>query len=152
MYAGKLWSTQAAFFAMSGIPDLAEIERSIFGFSQGLLKWSTHNDPLDTACAGKQLDEVSHQQPSEFDNRPSVQPGTNTLIDTFTLTAIVFEAERPPVATIVCGQEAGMQRALLCSYDPATRAFCKETVVRMEALCLERMSRMDRFRFALRRR
>lgn len=129
MYAGKLRSTQAAFFEMSGIPDLAEVECCIFGFNQGRLKWSTHNDPLDTTCIGKKLDELKPQQPNESDNRPSVQVETYTLIDTFTLTATVFEAERPPVAGIICGQEAGMQRALLCSYDPATRAFYKETVV-----------------------
>lgn len=95
--------------------------------------------------------ELIPQRPTERDHKSSSRLQTFTLIDTFTLTATVFEAERVPVAAIICGQEGGMQRALLCSYDPETRAFCKETVLRMKTLCLERMPRIDRFRFAMRR-
>lgn len=151
LYAGKLWATQAAFFGISGIPDLAEVERCIFGFNQDRLNWSTHSSTLSAARIDEDTGELIPQRPAEPERKPSSRLQTFTLIDTFTLTATVFEAERVPVAVIVCGQEGGMQRALLCSYDPATRAFCKETVLRMKTLCLERMPRIDRFRFAMRR-
>lgn len=151
LYAGKFWATQAAFFGIAGIPDLAEVESCIFGFSQERLKWSTHSSTLSAAKIDEDTGELIPQRPADPERKPSSRLQTFTLIDTFTLTATVFEAERVPVAAIICGQEGGMQRALLCSYDPETRAFCKETVLRMKTLCLERMPRIDRFRFAMRR-
>lgn len=151
LYAGKFWATQAAFFGIAGIPDLAEVESCIFGFSQDRLKWSTHGSKLSDSRKDQETGELIPQRPTEGDRKSSSRLQTFTLIDTFTLTATIFEAERVPVAAIICGQEGGMQRALLCSYDPETRAFCKETVLRMKTLCLERMPRIDRFRFAMRR-
>jgi hypothetical protein len=150
LYAGKLWATQAAFFGVEGIPQLSEVERCIFGFNQDRLTWSTHGSTLSRAKIDPNTAELLPQQPVEPQNKKSGLK-TYTLIDTFTLTATAYQAERLPVAAIVCGQEGGMQRALLCSYDPVSRAFCKETVLRMNTTCLERMPRMDRFRFAMRR-
>jgi hypothetical protein len=150
MYAGKLWATQAALFGIAGIPELSEVERCIFGFNQDRLTWSTHGSTLSTAEIDRRTGEVLPKKPVDPGDKASGLK-TFTLIDTFTLTATVFQAERLPVAAIICGQEGGMQRALLCSYDPVTGAFCKETVVRMKTLCLERMPRIDRFRFAMRR-
>lgn len=150
LYAGKLWATQAAFFGVEGIPQLSEVERCIFGFNQDRLTWSTHGSTLSSAKIDSRTGELLPLQPLDPSKRDSGLK-TYTLIDTFTLTATAFQAERLPVAAIICGQEGGMQRALLCSYDPVSRAFCKETVLRMKTTCLERMPRMDRFRFAMRR-
>lgn len=150
LYAGKLWATQAAFFGVQGIPELCEVERCIFGFNQDRLTWSTHGSTLSSAEIDPKTGELLPLKPLDPTRRGS-ELKTFTLIDTFTLTATAFQAERLPVAAIVCGQEGGMQRALLCSYDPVSRAFCKETVLRMKTTCLERMPRMDRFRFAMRR-
>lgn len=147
LYAGKLWATQATFFGVCGIPELSEVERCIFGFNQDRLTWSTHGSTMSNAKIDGQTGELLPQRP--LDIRSELK--TFTLIDTFTMTATSFQAERLPVAAIICGQEGGMQRALLCSYDPVSRAFCKETVLRMKTTCLERMPRMDRFRFAMRR-
>jgi hypothetical protein len=152
LYAGKLWATQAAFFGVQGIPQLSEVERCIFGFNQDRLTWSTHGSTLSKAKIDPRTGELLPLvpvEPERIPNAPKLE--TFTLIDTFTLTATAFQAERLPVAAIICGQEGGMQRALLCSYDPVSRAFCKETVLRMKTTCLERMPRMDRFRFAMRR-
>lgn len=151
LYAGKLWSTQAAFFGVTGIPDLSQVERCLFGFNQDRLTWSTHSSTLSTAYIDPTTGELQPRRPDDPGHDEFSHLKTFTLIDTFTLTATVFEAERAPVAAIICGQEGGMQRALLCSYDPTTRTFCRETVLRMKTLCLERMPRMDRFRFAMRR-
>ena len=150
LYAGKLWATQAAFFGVQGVAELSEVERCIFGFNQDRLTWSTHGSTLSAAEVDGRTGELLPQKPIDPGRKASGLK-TFTLIDTFTLTATAFEAERLPVAAIICGQEGGMQRALLCSYDPVSRAFCKETVLRMKTTCLERMPRMDRFRFAMRR-
>lgn len=74
-----------------------------------------------------------------------------TLIDTYTMTATMFYAYHPPTTVLICGQEGGMQRAVLCSYDWRTQTYFRETVIRMKTLVLEKMFRVDRFRFALKR-
>jgi hypothetical protein len=74
-----------------------------------------------------------------------------TLVDTYTLTVMMFAAVRPPVAVLLCGSEGGMQRAVMCSYDWPTQTLYRETVLRMETPVLERMSRVNRFRFGLQR-
>jgi hypothetical protein len=63
----------------------------------------------------------------------------------------MFEAERPPVVALLCGSEGGMQRALMCSYDWSTQTLYRETVLRMETRVLEKMSRVGRVKFGLRR-
>src|SRR5262249_10331566 len=40
-----------------------------------------------------------------------------TIIDTYSMTATMFYAYHPPTTVLICGQEGGMQRAVLCSYD-----------------------------------
>ncbi|KAF7166147.1 hypothetical protein CNMCM5623_010024 [Aspergillus felis] len=74
-----------------------------------------------------------------------------TLVDTNTLTVTLFRAVRPPVAMLLCGSEGGMQRALLCSYDWKSQTLYRESVLRVETLVLEKMSRVDRFRLGLKR-
>jgi hypothetical protein len=63
----------------------------------------------------------------------------------------MFEAERPPVVALLCGSEGGMQRAVMCSYDWTTQTLYRETVLRMETKVLEKMSRVGRVRFGLKR-
>jgi hypothetical protein len=86
------------------------------------------------------------------------QPGTTTqndrerlftLVDTYTMTVTLFQAVRPPVAVLICGREGGMQRAVLCSYDWRSQTFCRETVLRMKTIAVDKMFRVDRFRFSL---
>jgi hypothetical protein len=72
-----------------------------------------------------------------------------TLVDTYTMTVTLFEAARPPVAVLICGREGGMQRAVLRSYDWRTQTFCRETVLRMKTMAVDKMFRVDRFRFSL---
>lgn len=74
-----------------------------------------------------------------------------TLVDTNTLTVTLFSAVRPPVAVVLCGNEGGMQRALLCSYEWSSQTLYRESVLRMETPVLEKMSRVGRFRLGLRR-
>ncbi|KAI1321549.1 hypothetical protein F5Y16DRAFT_405155 [Xylariaceae sp. FL0255] len=164
IYQGKFWSTQAHFLGIEGIPeDIGEIERLLFGFNYGRLKWST---------AGSIL---SRNRPSENGERVGLTPARSvdfnngchdravetgqveetfvfTLIDTYSMTATAFRAARPPSTVIVCGHEGGMQRAILCSYDWKVGAFVREAIIRVPTLVLDRMFRVDRFRFALSRK
>ncbi len=67
------------------------------------------------------------------------------------LTVTMFEAVKTPVEALLCGAEGGMQRAIACSYDWTTGAYYRETVLRMETPVLEKMSRVERFRFGMNR-
>ena len=48
------------------------------------------------------------------------------------MTVTLFEAVPPPVTVVSCGEEGGMQQALLCSQDWTTGTLYRETVLRME--------------------
>lgn len=150
LYRGKFWSTQAHVVGMQGMPadgKLGKAEQHLFGLDCGRLKWSTHGSMLSRAVK-RRNGELKELIPDAGVAGAQGQQ-LYTIIDTFAMTASAFYAKRPSTAVIICGQEGGMQRAILCSYDPVTRAFRKETVLRMKTLCLERMERMDRFRFML---
>ncbi|KAF3058497.1 putative 3-hydroxyisobutyrate dehydrogenase protein [Daldinia childiae] len=163
LYRGEFWSTQAMFIGIEGVPsNLGWVERNIFGLNQGRLKWSVAGSTLSQHKLST-YDECEALPPKE--STPALNPTnrnktnyTNgeerpfTLIDTYTRTATVFYAVRPPTALIVCGQEGGMQRAVLCSYDWQRGTFSREAVVRVKTIVLERMFRVDRFRFALNRK
>jgi hypothetical protein len=70
-------------------------------------------------------------------------------VDTNTMSVTLIKAVRPPVVAILCGSEGGMQRALMCSYDWKHSTLCRESVMRMPTVVLEKMPRMDRFRLGL---
>ncbi|KAK8011568.1 hypothetical protein PG990_010533 [Apiospora arundinis] len=172
LYVGKLWDTQASFVGMEGVPtDLGLIEEYLFSSNRGRLQWSVAGSMLSRhkesetnetgACIGLPpllLDEDDNQGhgDSSKSNSESSNDKSNlrtfTVIDTYSMTAMAFRAARPPTAVIVCGQEGGMQRAALCSYDWKRNTFSREQVVRLRTAVLNRMSRMDRFRFSLKRR
>ncbi|KAK7997529.1 hypothetical protein PG989_005569 [Apiospora arundinis] len=168
------WDTQASFVGMEGIPaDLGLIEEYLFGSDCGRLQWNVAGSMLSRhkeseanetgACIGlpplmhHQDENQAHgygsqgnSQSSNNNNNPILR--TFTIIDTFSMTAIAFQAARPPTAVIVCGREGGMQRAALCSYDWKRNTFAREQVIRLKTTVLDRMSRMERFRFSLKRR
>lgn len=154
LYRGKFWSTQAWFFGMSGIPDLGHVEQCLFGMNCGRLQWS---------AAGSLLSRHEARHGERRGLPPDAQAvaaaaanasgalKVYTIIDTFAMTATAFCAERLPSVVLVCGREAGMQRAVLCSYDWRTQTFCREAVLRMKSLVLDRMLHVDRFPFRLSR-
>ncbi|KAK8094769.1 hypothetical protein PG997_001454 [Apiospora hydei] len=139
IYDGKFWSTQALFVGMEGVPaSLGFVEERLFGSDRGRLRWS---------AAGSRLSR--HELSPEGDEQ---QLPMFTLVDTYSMTAIAFRSARPPTAVVVFGREGGMQRAALCSYDWKRNTFAREQVVRLKTTVLDRMLRMDRFRFSLERR
>ncbi|KAH6666428.1 hypothetical protein B0J14DRAFT_202658 [Halenospora varia] len=159
-YSGKLWGTQAWFFGFEGYMDLATIESNIFGAYMGRLKWSPagstlsrHMSNSDNECVG--LDPTTDDEVRAIIDRAVHskvgEPKVYTIVDTYTLTVTMFTAVRPPVAVILCGREGGMQRAVMCSYDWKSQTLYRETVLRMETPILERMFRVNRFRFGFKR-
>jgi hypothetical protein len=72
-----------------------------------------------------------------------------TLIDTFSMTATLFEARHPPVALIIGGSEGGMKRALACSYDITTGTLHRETVLRVPSQIVDKMHCLQRVRLGL---
>lgn len=161
LYGGKFWGTQPWFFGFEGYMSLPTIERHIFGAAKGRLNWSTNGSPLSRHHANA-YDECEGLDPtSDPDTAARVRKAINsrmgeekifTLVDTHTMTVTMFAAVRPPVAVVLCGQEGGMQRALLCSYEHTTQTLYRETVLRMETPVLEVMSRLGRFRIGLNKR
>ena len=72
-----------------------------------------------------------------------------TLVDTKTMTVTMFAATRPPVAVVLAGEEGGMRRALLCSYQYETQTLVRESVVRMETPVEDSMARLGRFKLSM---
>ncbi|KAH9905046.1 hypothetical protein F4778DRAFT_731692 [Xylariomycetidae sp. FL2044] len=166
IYRGKFWSTQAHFVGIEGIPsNIGEVERLLFGFDHGRLKWSVAGSTLSRHRLSKN-GEIEALPPGPPPQSKANQPYSEnragrlahqsggltlfTLIDTYAMTATAFYAARPPTTVIVCGHEGGMQRAVLCSYNWWSGTFVRESVIRVRTMVLDRMFRVDRFRFALR--
>jgi hypothetical protein len=157
----QLGGTQAWLFGFEGYADLETIESQIFGSRMRRLRWSAYGSS------------ISRHRKNEFNDCVGVDPTTDpvvrqkvedaitnirpdamrlfTLVDTNTMTVTMFEAVRPPVAVLLCGTEGGMQRAIACSYQWTTGTCYRETVLRMETTVLEKMSRVSRFRFGMKR-
>ena len=160
LYTGKIWGIQAWFFGFEGYLDIGVIEEHIFGSDMGHLKWSTNGSPLSMhkmneygECIG-QDPTLNPETAAKVKKAVTAQMGEEriwTLVDTYTLTVTLFEAVRPPTAVVICGEEGGMQRALLCSYDWASQTLFRESVLRMETLILEQIQRAGRLRLGLRR-
>ncbi|KAI0431081.1 hypothetical protein F5Y09DRAFT_305867 [Xylaria sp. FL1042] len=161
IYHGKFWSTQAHFLGIQGVPDdIGKIEELLFGFNHGRLKWSIGGSTLSRNGLSETGERLGHPPRQLKRLNHGANKGTGettreetvfTLIDTYAMTATAFIATRPPTAVIVCGHEGGMQRAILCSYDWQEGKFIREAVIRVKTLVLDRMFRIDRFRFALSR-
>lgn len=159
LYRGTFRSQQAWFFGIEGkVSDLGLIEKYLFGTNYNRIKWSS-NGSLQSQHRFEDGECVAFPPSTDYPHHNGKGTGDCsqhaetffTLIDTYAMTATAFYSARPPTAVIVCGREGGMQRAVLCSYDWRTQTFCRETVLRMKTIILERMTRIDRFRFALSR-
>ncbi|KAK7921674.1 hypothetical protein PG985_009696 [Apiospora marii] len=148
IYDGKFWSTQALFIGMEGVPsELGYVEKRLFGSARGRLKWSV---------AGSQLSRHELSPKGECVGLPPLLDNNDhlpvfTLFDTFSMTAVAFRSARPPTSVVVFGREGGMQRAALCSYDWKRNIFAREQIIRLKTTVLDRMPRMERFRFSLER-
>lgn len=160
-YSGKLWDTQPWLFGFEGYLDIDTIERKIFGFPYGRLRWSPFGSPLSRhgenaygECEGRDPVMTDASVRKLVEAAPSSAYGDAkifTLVDTNTMTVTMFEAVRPPVVALLCGSEGGMQRAVMCSYDWTSQTLYRETVLRVETGVLQKMSRVGRVKFGLKR-
>ncbi|KAL4746681.1 hypothetical protein BDW72DRAFT_197474 [Aspergillus terricola var. indicus] len=159
LYVGKPWRSQPWLFGFEGYMSIGEIETNIFGSDLGRLKWAPYSSELsrhqntEGECIG--VDPTTDPSVREIINGArSSEYGDEkvfTLVDTNLMTVTLFSAVRPPVALVLCGSEGGMQRGLLCSYDWKNQTLYRESVLRVDTMVLEKMSRVDRFRLGLRR-
>ncbi|KAI4107034.1 MAG: hypothetical protein LQ339_002730 [Xanthoria mediterranea] len=165
LYLGKVWNAQPWFFGIEGYASLSEIETKLFGADLGRLSWSmtasslsrhdllAHKDFVNY-CEGQdpQTDTEIQARIQRALHSTESQEKIFTLVDTYTMTVTLFAAVKPPVAVLACGEEGGMQRALLCSYDWTNNTMYRETVLRMETPAYWRMSPIRRVRLGLQTR
>ncbi|KAL9580279.1 MAG: hypothetical protein Q9212_004594 [Teloschistes hypoglaucus] len=164
-YLGKVWSAQPYFFGIEGYVPLHTIEKKLFGANLDRLSWSPTASPLSK----HNLSNRAHFENYCEGQDPKSDPGVNariqkalqstasqekifTLVDTYTMTVTLFAAVRPPVAVLACGEEGGMQRALLCSYDWTNNTLYRESVLRIETPAYWKMSPIRRVRLSLQTR
>jgi hypothetical protein len=165
LYFGKVWAAQPWFFGVEGYMSLPELERHLFGANLGRLSWSATGSSLsrhDVLKSQVYENFCEGQDPASCeDTKARVERGLHsqdgeekvfTLVDTYTMTVTLFSAIKPPVAVLMCGEEGGMQRALLCSYEWTNNTLYRETVLRMETRAYWRTSPVGRVRLGLQTR
>ncbi|KAK6523505.1 hypothetical protein TWF281_001485 [Arthrobotrys megalospora] len=159
-YDGKFTYTQAGLFGIEGYLSSATVERAIFGGFFGRMKWSVNGSLLCRSYVNEHGERVGMDPTKDDIVREKVnsaklaKPGQMrvfTLIDTYNMEVMLFEAIRPPTCLILGASEGGMQRAIGCSYDWTTQTMYRETVLRMPTMSLNRMDRIPRFRLGTRR-
>jgi hypothetical protein len=160
VYGGKVWNVDPYFLGFEGYLDLKTIESNIYGAPMGRLSWSTAGSPLSRhhknefgECIGD--DPTSDPAVADIVKQAKYtrlgQEKVFTLVDTREGLVTLFSAVRPPVAALICGQEGGMQRAVMVSLDHKRQTLYRETVLRMPTIVLERMYRTNRVRVGLNR-
>ncbi|KAF2178160.1 hypothetical protein K469DRAFT_695699 [Zopfia rhizophila CBS 207.26] len=98
IYLGKFWSTQAWFFGIEGeVDDLGKIERSLFGFSEGRLTWST-NGSLLSRHHENAFHECEADPPKKDNIRDVVPRNPFHKFRTGTLNNEVHQVNSPPTA------------------------------------------------------
>lgn len=153
---------QPFLFGFEGHLDIDAIERHIFGIAMGRLEWSPCSSPLSQhqrnqygECVG--IDPVTDPTIAQLvESAQHASPGEQrifTIVDTGTMQVTLIQAERPPVAFLLVGEEGGMQRAVGISYEWETATCYRETVIRIPThISTEKMAKVARLRFGLKRR
>lgn len=128
-------------FGIEGTVDPAQVERYLFGFPSGRVSLSNQGGDLP------------HTTPSHVDNEEQSgeesQARLFSLVDTKTMTITQIRAENPPTAVFICGEERGMQRGLLCSYDWTTNTYHRETIIRLPGEFMEDMKQVENVQISL---
>ncbi|KAH7160584.1 hypothetical protein B0J13DRAFT_494260 [Dactylonectria estremocensis] len=161
IYGGKFCDTQAEMFGFEGHLNAATIERAIFGGNFSRFSWSANGSCLSRSFINEHGERVGFDPYKDPEIRMKVEtakqarPGDMrifTLVDTYNMEIMLFEAVRPPVTLMFCASEGGMQRAIGCSYEWETQTMYRETVLRLPTTSLNRMDRVPRFRMGIQRR
>jgi len=131
VFGGKVWGMEPWLIGFEGTMPIQQIETKLFGNCIGRLLYA----PSSSEFSQREPYEHIGAQPA-FSTLP---PGHTmfTLVDTGSMTVTLFSARLPPSVALICGKEGGMLRTLLCSYDIRSRAYIKQSVIRMETPTLD---------------
>lgn len=119
---------------IEGTVDVATVEKYLWGYKRGVFTDNTPQDYSDAGATPTGLRDEGFQF---------------TLVDTQMLTLTHFHAARPPTAMLICGNDGGKQRALLCSYDWETKTFRRQKTMRVAYRDLDLLHRVDGLRYVL---
>ncbi|KAF6821102.1 hypothetical protein CPLU01_12588 [Colletotrichum plurivorum] len=118
---------------IEGIVDAAVLEKYLWGFDHGNL----------TETTARSYRESDEMQQESIETRRDF-----TLLDTHLMTVTHFRSHVPPTAMFVVGEEAGKQRALLCSYNHRNETFHREEILKSDPRSLEDMSHVSGVRLS----
>ncbi|KAL1883283.1 hypothetical protein Daus18300_000341 [Diaporthe australafricana] len=131
---------KSRLIGIEGTVDAGTVEKHLWGFNHGNL--------IDTTLSSyRDVDETNGSAPSRLS--AGEDEFAFTLVDTYLMTVTHCRSTLPPTAMLICGQDSGMQRTLLCSYDWRTQTFHRQTVLRVSRQGLDQLHRVDRIRFSL---
>ena len=161
LFGGKAWNVAPYLFGFEGYLDIETIESQIYGFPAGRLRWSVAGSSLSRhqvnkwgECMGVDPTAVDQSIADKVERSKHAMFGEKrifTLVDTRNGLVTLFECVRPPCGMLLCGQEGGMQRAMMVSLDWKTSTLYRETVLRVPTVMLQDMWRVDRVRVGLKR-
>ncbi|KAF6830620.1 hypothetical protein CMUS01_07692 [Colletotrichum musicola] len=119
---------------IEGVVDAGVLEKYLWGFDHGNL----------TETAAQAYQDAHDMQQESVETRRDF-----TLLDTHLMTVTHFRSHVPPTAMFVVGEEAGKQRALLCSCNHRTETFHREEILRSDPRSLEEMLQVSGVRLSL---
>ncbi|CAH0034064.1 unnamed protein product [Clonostachys rhizophaga] len=118
----------ARLVGIEGVLDCATAERHIYGYHCGRLAEIPSTTTSDSETA------VYESGPAE-----SPRKFTFTLIDMCAQTLRVINCAAPPVAMMLCGEDAAGHRAILCSYNHETDVYHREGTLRVDECVRQQM-------------
>ncbi|PLB39790.1 uncharacterized protein BDW47DRAFT_130616 [Aspergillus candidus] len=126
-----------------GTMDLRHLERLIFGNVQDRLIYTPSCTPLTRDFRDPKFREAKELDFAAME--ALLRPGERlfSIVDMGTLSVTIIAAERPPTVALICGRDAGMLRALLCSWRFEDNCLYKETVMRMRSSMYDRTTAQD---------
>ena len=139
LFGGQVLESAPYLVGLEGTMPIKQLEKMIFGDSQGRLTYEPSSTPFDfdnrdpELRIGREPDWIRDSQPDQAS--PPIYPDHHifTLVDTGNLTISIFQARKPPTVALICGAEGGMLRAVLCSWRFANDCLYKETVIRVQS-------------------
>lgn len=137
LFGGAVLETAPHLVGLEGTMPIDQLEKMIFGDSQGRLTYEPSSTPFGfdnrdpELRLGREPAWIRDSRPE--DASPPIRKGHHifTLVDSGNLTVSIFQAKKPPTVALICGAEGGMLRAVLCSWRFANDCLYKETVIRV---------------------
>ena len=143
LFGGRVQESAPHLVGLEGTMQKAQLEKMIFGDSQGRLTYEPSSTPFGNRDPKLRLGDEPSWIKDSGAPRPHIHPDHHvfTLVDTGNLTVSIFQARKPPTVALICGAEGGMLRAVLCSWRFANDCLYKETVIRVPTSTWEQTKR-----------